>query len=466
LYARAALATDVEVVDDYPPTVLAHARRQRRWVRGDWQVLLWLFPFVPSRRGLERNPLSIISRWKILDNLRRSLVPPGLVVMLIAGWTILPGSPAVWTLGALSVIGAGLLTLIPRLLELPWTRPFGVSARRLWDDARTAAAQATLSLVLLAYHAWDMVHAIVLTLIRLLITQRRLLEWETAASTAARAAGLIGRGGLRTFEVEMASSSFMAGGTLFAIRQSPADVWLCSAPFAVAWLGAPAIGYWLSRPVQAAHWQFEEDDRQQLRAWARRTWRYFEVHLGPADHWLPPDNFQEWPDPRVAHRTSPTNIGMGLLATLAAHDLGYVTTRELAKRIEGTLDTVEGLESHEGHLFNWYDTESLAPLMPRYVSTVDSGNLAASLLTLASGLEELTTVAQPRAQLLEGVHDTAALLAAATAPPRDARGLEADDRGRLALRVIARSVLEGLSEIEGGEVTDESLIGWKDALEV
>ena len=168
----------------------------------------------------------------------------------------------------------------------------------------------------------------------------------------------------------------------------------------------------------------------------------------------------------MAHRTSPTNIGMGLLATLAAHDLGYVTTRELVTRVEGTLDTVEGLESHEGHLFNWYDTESLAPLIPRYVSTVDSGNLAASLLTLASGLEELATIAQTRRQLLEGVRDTAALLAAAAAPPRITRAMEADDRGLAPLRGIARSVLEGLSEMGTEEVTDEALLGWKDALEV
>ncbi|MEQ1575423.1 MAG: glycosyltransferase family 2 protein, partial [Vicinamibacterales bacterium] len=239
LHARAALATDVEVVDDYPATVLAHARRQRRWVRGDWQVLLWLFPLVPTRRGIERNPLSTISRWKILDNLRRSLVPPALLALLLGGWTVLPGAAAVWTLGALAVIGVSLMTLLPRLLELPWTRPFGVSARRLWDDARTAAAQVTLSLVLLAYHAWDMVHAIVLTLVRLLITQRRLLEWETAASAAARATGLIGRGGLRTFEIEMASSSLIAIGVLVAIRHSPLNVWLCAAPFSAAWLCAP-----------------------------------------------------------------------------------------------------------------------------------------------------------------------------------------------------------------------------------
>ncbi len=465
LHARAALATDVEVVDDYPATVLAHARRQRRWVRGDWQVLLWLFPFVPTRRGLERNPLSMISRWKILDNLRRSLVPPALLALLLGGWTLLPGSPVVWTVGALAVIGAPLLTLGPRLLELPWTRPFGVSVRRLWDDARTTAAQATLSLVLLAYHAWDMVHAIVLTLVRLLITQRRLLEWETAASIAARATGLIGRGGLRTFEVEMASSSLIAIGLLVAIRHSSLDVWLCATPFSAAWLSAPAIGYWLSRPVSAAHWQFEDEDRQQLRGWARRTWRYFEVHVGPKDHWLPPDNFQEWPDPRVAHRTSPTNVGMGLLATLAAHDLGYVTTGELVQRVEGALDTVEALESHEGHLFNWYDTESLAPLMPRYVSTVDSGNLAAALLTLASGLDDLATDPQTTAQLVDGLRDTAQRLAAATKPQSSVRGSASGPEDLKAWRAIAQSVLESVPEADTAELPLDALVSWKDALE-
>jgi cellobiose phosphorylase len=467
LYARAALVTDVEVVDDYPPTVLAHARRQRRWVRGDWQVLLWLFPLVPSSRGIERNPLSIISRWKILDNLRRSLVPPSLVLLLFAGWTVFPGSPAVWTFAALAVIGAAVLLLVPRLLVLPWARPLGVSARRLLDDARTAVAQTTLSLVLLAYHAWDLVHAIGLTLVRILFTQRRLLEWETAASTAARAAGLIGKGGIRTFEVEMASSSFIALAVLVVLADASGDVWACALPFAVAWLSAPAIGFWLSRPVQAAHWQFDQADRHQLRAWARRTWRYFEVHVGPRDHWLPPDNLQETPDARIAHRTSPTNIGMALLATLAAHDLGYVTTSELLQRIEDTLDNLDNLESYEGHLLNWYDTLTLSPLMPRYVSTVDSGNLAASLLTLAAGLDELVIAAQTRQQRLDGLRDTAVNLTDATTPIRFGRPDTLDERRRKALHEVARSIVDSVWDepTDTAPVTSELLVCWKDALE-
>src|SRR5438552_1058576 len=194
IYARTALVSDVEVVDDFPSSVLAHARRQRRWVRGDWQILLWLFPWVPTRRGLERNQLSVISRWKILDNLRRSLVAPSLVAWLTSGWTWLPGPPIYWTAAALAVLASPLLLLLPRVPALLWRRPRTVFARRLWDDMKTTMAQVTLSLVLLVYHAWDMAHAIVLTLIRLAFTQRRLLEWETAASSAARATGLNGRG--------------------------------------------------------------------------------------------------------------------------------------------------------------------------------------------------------------------------------------------------------------------------------
>src|SRR5438094_3945520 len=170
LHARAALVTDVEVVDDYPASVLAHARRQRRWVRGDWQILLWLFPWVPTRRGLERNQLSVISRWKILDNLRRSLVAPSLVAWLTSGWTWLPGPPIYWTAAALAVLASPLLLLLPRVPALLWRRPRTVFARRLWDDMKTTMAQVTLSLVLLIYHAWDMAHAIVLTLIRLAFT--------------------------------------------------------------------------------------------------------------------------------------------------------------------------------------------------------------------------------------------------------------------------------------------------------
>ncbi len=413
LHARAALVTDVEVVDDYPATVLAHVRRQRRWVRGDWQILLWLFPFVPTARGFERNRLPLISRWKIFDNLRRSLVAPALLALLVGGWLGLPGRPLVWTSVALAVIGAPLLLTLGRVFTAPWPRgPMVVFLRLLADDVETAFAQAALTLVLLAYHAWEMMHAIILTLVRLVITQRRLLEWETAASVAARVAGLSGGSGLRTFVIEMAPSPIIALLLLGTIQVFAPGALLGALPFLGAWLLAPVIAHWLSRPVVVRLWTWSPAERQRLRRLARKTWHYFAVFVGPDDHWLPPDNFQEASGARLARRTSPTNIGMGLLSTLAAHDLGYIDTEELVRRLEAMLDTIEALERHEGHLLNWYDTQSMAPLWPRYVSTVDSGNLVTALMTLATGLEQIGGEPQTEAQLQAGLADTADVLRA------------------------------------------------------
>nr|MBA2355298.1 carbohydrate-binding protein [Acidobacteriota bacterium] len=411
VHARAALVSDIEFVDDYPASVLTHVRRQRRWVRGDWQILLWLFPFVPTAHGMERNRLPLISRWKIFDNLRRSLVPPSLLAFLVAGWIALPGRPVVWTSMALAVAFASTLLGLARMFATPWARrPFNLFMRRLTEDVETSAAQALLSLMLLPFHAWEMVHAIVQTLIRLAITQRRLLEWETAASVAARAAGLSARSGMRTFAVTMAVSPMVAVGAAIAVSLAPRNGWIAATPFILGWLAAPAIAYWLSQPRVAHARVLGPDDRVRLRRLARKTWHYFEVLVGPDDHWLPPDNFQETDGPRLARRTSPTNIGMGLLAALAAHDLGFVTTDELADRTEGSLDTCEGLERHEGHLLNWYDTSNLSTLWPRYVSTVDSGNLVTSLITLAAGLDAAASRPQTRLVLTAGLADTAAVV--------------------------------------------------------
>lgn len=261
LHARAALVTDVELVDDYPSTVLAHVRRQRRWVRGDWQILLWLFPYVPTVKGIERNRLPLISRWKIFDNLRRSLAAPGLLALLVAGWTALPGHPLVWTLGALAVICAPLLLTVGRLVTAPWPRgPLVVFLRQLAEDVETAFAQSALTSILLAYHAWEMMHAIILTLIRLVFTQRRLLEWETAASAAARATGIVGGANLRTFIVGMASSQLIALSVLIVVLgTSPAIAQLCAAPFLMGWLLAPEVAYWLSKPVVPRQWTWTRD---------------------------------------------------------------------------------------------------------------------------------------------------------------------------------------------------------------
>jgi len=440
VYARTALVSDLEVVDDYPSSVLAHARRQHRWVRGDWQILMWLFPFVPTRGGAwGRNRLPFISRWKIFDNLRRSLLPPATVVLLLAAWTILPGRPEDWSAAVLLALAFPVYALLLRALGGPRRhQPASVFFHALGDEAKTALAWVMMQLTFIAYQAHEMVHAIGLTLVRLTLTKRRLLEWETAAA-AARAHGVRARLFLR----EMRASPILAGlGLLLVLLVRPSAL-PAALPLVALWAVAPVVAYELSRPVPPRRQELEAEDRRLLRLIARKTWRYFETFAAGDDHGLPADNFQEVPDPRVAHRTSPTNIGMGLLATLAAHDLGFIATSELVERTGTALDAIDRLERHAGHLLNWYDTLTLAPLAPRYVSTVDSGNLAGALMALAEGLRSLSrTRGSPHPDVC-GLGDLAALVRHELAPvkrasrPGDralrldevAAGLEADLAG-------------------------------------
>ncbi len=406
LYARTALVTDVEVVDDYPASVLGHARRQHRWVRGDWQILFWLFPFVPSRVGVVRNRLPLISRWKILDNLRRSLVPPAVTALLVAGWTLLPGAPLVWTVAALAGAAFPLATGIAGAAAGP--RPgqgWRLHLREKIDEAWLALGRGALQVALLAHEAGGRLHAIGVTLIRVGFTRRRLLEWETTAAHAARS----GPPRLQTFLADMASSpttAVTAGLAVAAIRPAALPV---AAPVLFLWLTAPVIAWLLSRPTTDVRAPLTATDRDYLRDVARRTWHYFSTYVSAEDHWLPPDNVQFTPGPIVAHRTSPTNIGLGLLATLSAHDLGFIDTPTLVASVDATLTTVEGLERWQGHLLNWYDTRSLEPLRPAYVSTVDSGNLAGALITLSAGLAPHAPDLATRATALVDAMDFAAL---------------------------------------------------------
>jgi cyclic beta-1,2-glucan synthetase len=411
LYARTALVSDVEVVDDYPANVLAHARRQHRWVRGDWQILAWLFPRVPTPQGFVKNRLPLISQWKILDNLRRSLVAPSLLAFFAAAWTLLPGNALAWTLGGLAVVAFPFVASLFHLLEpRPAHEPARVHLRGLVEDLSTTFGQALLTLVFLPFHAWERVHAIALTLVRLVITQRRLLDWETAATQETRTADFL-REGLRSFFVEMAASPIAALGLLaLTIAARPGALPL-ALPFLALWAAAPACAYWFSQPMVPRRRELSPEDRDFLREVAEKTWRYFETLAGPEDHWLPPDNIQEGRAPMVAHRTSPTNIGMGLLSTLAAHDLGLLPADAMVERLEKTLTTVEGLERHEGHLLNWYGTQNLSPLLPRYVSTVDSGNLAGALLAIAEGCRRLGASQTDLASRLSDVARRAAGLA-------------------------------------------------------
>ena len=444
LHARTGLVSDIEVVDDFPSSVLAHAARQRRWVRGDWQILLWLFPWVPTRRELSRNRLPLIGRWKIFDNLRRSLVAPTMLLLLASAWTWLPGSPWVWTLAVLAVIAFPIYPQVLAAVRGPRPQqPFRVFLRDVREEFATAGAQVLLDVTLLAYHSYEMVHAIVLTLVRMILTQRRLLEWETAASTAARAAGLAQSHGLRAFADGMWTGPAVSAALFVMMLAARPQALPVALPLLASWLASPLVAWWLSRPAVPREIVLHPRDRAYLRRIAVRTWNYFGTFVTADEHWLPPDNVQEHLDRGTAHRTSPTNIGMGLLATLSAHDLGWIEADEALDRIEATLISAASLERHEGHLLNWYDTVSLAPLLPRYVSTVDSANLAGSLLALAEGLRRLAPLegGDPRHALAVADY---ALLLRESLEALDARG------GQPSLLERAGSALREIEALEPG----------------
>lgn len=388
IHGRTGLVTGTILVEDVPPNLLVHARRQHRWARGDWQLLPWLM----SPR------LSVISRWKILDNLRRSLVSPALLVFFLAGWLVLPGHPGVWT-----VIGALVLAvpLVTGLIGLIRRRLSGELARQSEASLQNSFYRWLLALAFLPYEAYTVTDAIVKTLVRLGITHRGLLRWTTSDQVARR---LGDQGALATW-LQMAVSpilAFVVSISIFLLRPG-ALPW--SAPLLIAWFLAPGIAVRISRPLPKQDEKLDSNQERELRRLARRTWLFFEQFIGPEDQWLPPDHFQEEPLGVVAHRTSPTNIGLALLSALGAYDLGYLEPLTLSTRLLSSLNTLEKLERYRGHFINWYDTRSLEPLHPRYVSTVDSGNLAASLITLRQGCMEIPAHPVLRWESFEGLID-------------------------------------------------------------
>ncbi|MEA3398020.1 MAG: glucoamylase family protein, partial [Chloroflexota bacterium] len=406
IHGRAGLVTDVILFEDYPPNYLTYARRLHRWVRGDWQLLPWMLPKVPrAGGGTMPNDLSVLDRWKILDNLRRSLLAPVLLALLIASWLWLPGSTLTWTLAALLALAAPVFTGIVTLLREGLRR---ASLRGTLRSVRTTAYRWLLALTFLPHETARLLDAIGCTLVRLIITHKRLLQWTTSAHTIR----LFGRGtkvGLLFLKQMGGAALFTFGLALLLGLVNPAALPV-AAPLLLAWLVSPWIAHWIDRPVVREQAPLSAAQRQRLRRLARRTWLYFEQFVGPDDQWLPPDHFQEDPRGLVAHRTSPTNIGLLLLSTLAAYDLGYIGPLDLVLRLRPTFESMDRLERHRGHLMNWYDTRDLKPLPPRYVSTVDSGNLAASLLVLKQGCLALTHAPVLRWQRWQGLLDTLGVL--------------------------------------------------------
>ena len=410
-YARSGLMSDAHLFEEYPPQYLADVSRHRRWIRGDWQIAGWLLPRVPGpdRRSL-RNPLSRLSRWKILDNLRRNVVSAALVSLLLLGWFALP-HPWLWTLAVVGVllIPPGLVCLVDAL-----RRPEEVLLiQHLAAVLRSAGrnfAMAGFRLACLPFDALFSVGAMLRTAWRMLVTHRHLLEWSVAGEQDRRRDSSIAAC-YRSMWIAPATAAV----TTAALGWARPEALMAAGPILALWLAAPRLAWWLSLPL--VHLQPKVSAQQEifLRKIARKTWAFFDRFVVADDHWLPPDNFQESPGPEIAHRTSPTNIGLALLANLSAFDFGFIPAGSLIQRTRDAFGAMALLERHRGHFYNWYDTRSLLPLRPRYISSVDSGNLAGFLLTLRSGLLTLPDQKIVGPRLFEGLVDTLGILADAAA---------------------------------------------------
>ena len=416
IFARAALVTDVEVVEEFPERYDVAAARQHRWTRGDWQLLPWI---------IGRMPMSIpaLGMWKMTDNLRRSLNPIATIMSLFAGWLLLfENEAAVWTLLVILLLWAP--TLLPAIsAALPQNQLVTFDSRikaNLYDFGHSAILT-LCTLLFLAHQAWVMVDAIFRTVYRLTVSHRNLLEWTTAAqSTSSHRSGFI-----QSYRL-MASSAMASALAVAVIYYRGGFASIIGVPFAVAWLLAPFAAVWMSRTevVENVISSLPEDCKS-LRLVARRTWRYFETFVTAEDNMLPPDNFQETPKPVIAHRTSPTNIGLYLLSVASARQFGWIGLGDAISRIEATLASVSKLEKYQGHLYNWYDTSDLRTLEPRYISTVDSGNLAGHLIALSNYCAQWIVRPIDPGIALDGMGDALDLLLETLAEiPNDRRALK------------------------------------------
>ncbi len=400
-YARAGLLSDVQLFEDYPSSYGEDVKRRKRWIRGDWQIARWLLPDVPGADACRhKNPLSLLSRWKILDNLRRSLTAPALTLLLLRGWNV-PASAWFWTLAVCGII---LLPSVIAAVLNALQKPVNLSLRQHLAAAMELLpkhfAQAVFVLVCLPHEAFYSLNAVASTAWRMLITHRGLLEWEPSGGEVGK-----GRMDLVGSYRNIWFGPFLAVATALALVAANPSVLLAAGPVLGLWFLSPVLSWWLSQPLTRRQARLTEAQTLFLRRIARKTWRFFETFVGPEDNYLPPDNFQEQPEAVIAHRTSPTNMGLALLANLSAFDFGFISCWRLMERTSRALESMGRMDRYEGHFFNWYDTRTLQPLAPRYISSVDSGNMAGHLLTLRAGLLALTEghILSPR--LFESLDD-------------------------------------------------------------
>jgi cellobiose phosphorylase len=405
-YARSGLVSDVHVFEEYPSSYLADSKRRHRWIRGDWQIIAWLLPSVTDTTGeKQKNPLSFLSRWKIFDNLRRSLIAPVTLFLLIISWIHFL-YPLLWTTFIVS------LYLIPVFIIICW-EVFKKPTEQTWmlhlydcvHNIQNKIAVPLLTLVFLPYEAYNSLDAIFRSCWRMYVSHRNLLEWTTHQE--------VGRKG--TSDI-LSSYCTMWPGPVIGVLLIPllyiTSPYTCPviAVFALAWIFSPGIAWFISQPIRMQKTSLTHEQEVYLRGIARRTWRFFETFVTDNDHYLLPDNYQEHPMQAIAHRTSPTNIGLSLLANLTAYDFGYIPVSILVQRTQNTLDMMGLLKRYRNHFYNWYDTITLEPLIPQYVSTVDSGNLVGDLLVLQQGLYEIASREILSEKFGEGLGDTIQVL--------------------------------------------------------
>jgi cyclic beta-1,2-glucan synthetase len=447
IYARAALASDIEVVEEFPSRYDVELSRQHRWVRGDWQLLPWILGLSGSREGsTKKHHLPPLGRWKMTDNLRRSLSAPALLLSFLCGWLLPSVAATRWTLFLFAVIA------IPPLLPiatgmLPTRRGFSrwSHLRNLARDAVLAFTQLLFTVSFLARVAYLSLDAIARTLFRVFFSGRHLLEWVTFAQSSYTRRD--GSRAVLAFQL-LGSFAFSATATAAIVLSNPHNLFV-GAPFLVLWALSPLTARWASQsPKTEPHLDISQSDTDALRLAARRTWLFFERFVTADDNHLPPDNFQENPKPVVARRTSPTNIGIYLCCVLAARDFGWIGTVETVERLEATLATMRKLSRYRGHFLNWYDTAGLTALPPSYISTVDSGNLAGDLIVVKNACDEIANMPRP-SNRLAGLSDAIGLL-------RDA--LRNPIRIAEPMRHELRDMLERLDRIVAAE--DGATVVW------
>ncbi len=415
-YARAGLLSDVQLYEEYPARYSDDVNRRYRWIRGDWQIARWLLPRVPSPdASYRKNPLSGLSLWKIFDNLRRSLTSLALTLLLLLSWTVL--SPSwFWTLAAIGILLVPLLlAFILDLFHKPDDLLLDQHLAAAVHSAGRHFAQVLFALTCLPYEAFYSLDASARTTGRMLVTRKRLLEWNPSGNQDRNS-----RRDLVSFGQTMWIAPFLASAAAIYLMLSRPVALAVAGPLLGLWFASPIVAWWISRPLAPRGAKLTADQTAFLRKLSRKTWAFFETFVGPDDQWLPPDNYQENPVAAVGHRTSPTNMGLALLANLSAYDFGYIPAGQLVERTAKAFHTMETLERYRGHFYNWYDTQSLKPLSPLYVSTVDSGNLASHLLTLRPGLLSLPDQKILGARVFDGLRDTVSVLV-------DAAGVTAQD---------------------------------------